>query len=173
MSQSEVQSVALVTGASGGLGKEVARQLAEQGVHVVIASRDPAAAAKTAEELGVSALTVRLDLLINNAAAYVDWSEMGSTADIDASKAVMETNLYGGWRMTQALLPLLQRSSAPRIVNVSSGAGSHEDASTWPGAENMGARPVEVSATGVVWAATLPDDGPTGGFFRDRKPLPW
>ena len=162
----------------------------------------------------------RLDVLINNAAAYVDWSEMGSTADIDASKAVMETNLYGGWRVTQALLPLLRRSSAPRIVNVSSGAGSHEDASfgltarggaaasygiskaalnaltstlatelaqtnvlvnaicpgltaTWPGAENMGARPVEVSATGVVWAATLPADGPTGGFFRDRKPLPW
>ena len=42
MSQSEAQSVALVTGASGGLGKEVARQLAEQGVHAVIASRDPA-----------------------------------------------------------------------------------------------------------------------------------
>jgi NAD(P)-dependent dehydrogenase (short-subunit alcohol dehydrogenase family) len=242
VSQPEAQGVALVTGASGGLGKEVARQLAGQGVHVVIASRDPAAAAKTAEEIGVSALTVgldvtdaesvraaadelandpgRLDVLINNAAAYVDWSERGSTADIDASKAVMETNLYGGWRMTQALLPLLRRSPAARIVNVSSGAGSHEDASfgltarggaaasygiskaalnaltstqatelaqanvlvnaicpglttTWQGAENMGARPVEVSATGVVWAATLPDDGPTGGFFRDRKPLPW
>ena len=132
---------------------------------------------------------------------------MGSTADIDASKAVMETNLYGGWRVTQALLPLLRRSSAPRIVNMSSGAGSHEDAelrshrsrrcgsvvrhqqggaerltstlatelaqtnvlvnaicpgltATWPGAENMGARPVEVSATGVVWAifATSPSD---------------
>jgi hypothetical protein len=37
----------------------------------------------------------------------------------------------------------------------------------------MGARPVEQSATGVVWAATLPDDGPTGGFFRDAQPLPW
>ena len=58
VSQSEAQSVALVTGASGGLGKEVARQLAEQGVHAVIASRDPAATAKTAEELGVSALRV-------------------------------------------------------------------------------------------------------------------
>jgi hypothetical protein len=44
---------------------------------------------------------------------------------------------------------------------------------TWPGAEQMGARPVDESAAGVVWAATLPDDGPRGGFFRDGRPLPW
>lgn len=36
-----------------------------------------------------------------------------------------------------------------------------------------GGRPVEEGAAGIVWAATLPDDGPTGGFFRDGKPLPW
>jgi NAD(P)-dependent dehydrogenase (short-subunit alcohol dehydrogenase family) len=36
-----------------------------------------------------------------------------------------------------------------------------------------GGRPVEAGAASVVWAATLPDDGPTGGFFRDGKPLPW
>ncbi|TAK05980.1 MAG: SDR family oxidoreductase [Candidatus Manganitrophaceae bacterium] len=34
-------------------------------------------------------------------------------------------------------------------------------------------RTVEQGADGIVWAATLPDDGPTGGFFRDRKPIPW
>ena len=44
---------------------------------------------------------------------------------------------------------------------------------TYPGAEAMGARPVEVSARGVVWAATLGADGPSGGFFRDMQPLPW
>ena len=44
---------------------------------------------------------------------------------------------------------------------------------TYPGAEAMGARPVEESAAGVVWAATLPDDGPRGGFFRDGQPLGW
>jgi NAD(P)-dependent dehydrogenase (short-subunit alcohol dehydrogenase family) len=132
----------------------------------------------------------------------------------------METNLFGAWRLSQALLPLLRRSPSPRIVNVSSGAGSHDDAAfglrarggaaatygiskaalnaltatlaaelvettvlvnavcpgltaTWPGAEEMGARPVAESAPGVVWAATLPDDGPRGGFFRDAAPLPW
>jgi NAD(P)-dependent dehydrogenase (short-subunit alcohol dehydrogenase family) len=36
-----------------------------------------------------------------------------------------------------------------------------------------GGRPVQQGAAGIVWAATLPDDGPTGGFFRDERPIPW
>ena len=44
---------------------------------------------------------------------------------------------------------------------------------TYPGGEAQGARPVADGAASIVWAATLPDDGPTGGFFRDGKPLPW
>jgi hypothetical protein len=46
-------------------------------------------------------------------------------------------------------------------------------AATWPGAEAMGARPVADSVPGIVWAATVPDDGPRGGFFRDGSPQPW
>jgi NAD(P)-dependent dehydrogenase (short-subunit alcohol dehydrogenase family) len=161
-----------------------------------------------------------LDILINNAAGYVDWSEMASDADPAAVDRVLQVNLYGSWRMIQAFLPLLRGSRHPRIVNVSSGAGSHADTAfglaarrgaaaaygiskaalnaltatlaaeladspiminavrpgltaTYPGAKAMGARPVQPSATGVVWAATLPDDGPRGGFFRDGQPLGW
>lgn len=44
---------------------------------------------------------------------------------------------------------------------------------TFPGGEKMGARPVKVGAASVVWAAQLPDDGPTGGLFRDGRVLPW
>ena len=69
----------------------------------------------------------RLDVLVNNAAAFVDWSETASTADLDSARAVMDTNLYGTWRVTQAALPLLRASALPRVVVVGSGAGSHSD----------------------------------------------
>ena len=152
-------------------------------------------------------------------AAYVDWTETAGAADLAAADAVVQTNLFGAWRVTQALLPLLRQSPHPRVVNVSSGAGSHGDeqfgltrrggaaatygvskaalnaltatlaaelndtpvlvnaacpglTATWPGAEQMGARPVAEGAASVVWAATLPDAGPRGGLFRDGRPLP-
>ncbi|MEM9325737.1 MAG: SDR family NAD(P)-dependent oxidoreductase [Bacteroidota bacterium] len=44
---------------------------------------------------------------------------------------------------------------------------------TYPGTEAYGARPVSEAVPGILWAATLPDDGPTGGFFRDQRPLSW
>jgi len=234
---------ALVTGAGRGLGREVCRQLATAGFAVVVGTRDPAVGLALIEELdgdGHVAATLdvtdpttiqeaadlvrskagRLDVLVNNAAAFVDWSETVTTADLEVSRRVLETNLYGPWRMVQAFLPLLRHSPHPRVVNVASGAGSHGDAvfglsasggtaatygiskaalialtsklaaelageavivnavcpgltATWPGAEEMGARPVSESAAGVVWAAVLPDDGPRGGLFRDGAPLPW
>lgn len=238
------ERVALITGAARGLGYEVARQLAALDHEVIVTARDPGRAHHAAQELGprvtalpvgldiadetsvdravtaLTDLTGRLDVLVNNAAAYVDWTETATVADLGAARRVLDTNLFGAWRLTQALLPMLRRSPTPRIVNVSSGAGSHEDTAfglrvrggaaasygiskaalnaltstlaaelagtpilvnaicpgltaTWPGAESGGARPAAESAHGVIWAATLPADGPTGEFFRDRRPLPW
>ena len=238
--------VVLVTGAGKGIGKEVARQLAGLGATVLISARDADHARAATEELtlagDVRALPVdlnvaddasvqeaaaalerdpgRLDVLINNAAAYVDWSETASGADLSAARQVLEVNLFGPWRLTNALLPLLRQSAHPRIVNVSSGAGSHGDdqfglakrsgaaasygiskaalnaltstlaaelagtpilvnavcpglTATWLGAEAMGARPVNDGAASVLWAATLPDGGPSGELRRDGRPLPW
>ncbi|GAB2916273.1 SDR family NAD(P)-dependent oxidoreductase [Streptomyces mayteni] len=245
MSRPGHTAVALVTGAGHGLGLEVARQLAAHGTQVYAGARDPekvAAAVRDAD--GVRALPTglditdqasvaaaveaiaessgRLDILVNNAAAHPGETVKDTVtgADLDAAADVMRVNLFGTWRMTQAFLPLLRRSAHPRIVNVSSGAGSHADdrygfavfggaaaihgvskaalnamtavlaaeladtpiivnavcpdvTATVPGAELRGARPVEDSAPGVVWAATLPDDGPRGGLFRDGRPLGW
>jgi NAD(P)-dependent dehydrogenase (short-subunit alcohol dehydrogenase family) len=69
----------------------------------------------------------RLDVLIHNAAGYVDWAETATAADLDATRALFEVNLFGPWRLTQVLLPLLRSSPHPRIVVVASGAGSHGD----------------------------------------------
>ena len=237
--------IALVTGAGKGIGFEVARQLAQKGMMVLLGVRDPAKSAQALEQLKAEGLNVvavivdvaddssvqhlateiepqfgRLDILINNAAAYVDWMETASKADLNSVHTVLETNLFGAWRTTQALLPLLRKSEHPRVVNVSSGAGSHGETqfglttnrgssasygiskaalnaltakfaaelegtgilanavcpdltATAPGMEAMGARPVADGAASIVWAALLPNDGPTGGFFRDGKPLPW
>ena len=228
--------VVLITGAAKGIGREVARQLAERGDTVIVSARDAARAQSVADELGVRGLALDvtdeasvaaaaealdgLDVLVNNAAAFVDWTEMATAADLATARSVLDTNLLGSWRVTQALLPLLRRSEHPRIVMVSSGGGSHADGqfgltrrggaaatygiskaavnaltatlaaeladtpilvnavcpgltATWQGAEQMGARPVADGAASVVWAATLPDDGPRGGFFRDGEPLGW
>ncbi len=235
-----------MTGATKGIGREVARQLARAGASVVVSARELDVAAQTALQLAgdgdVRALSVgldvadaasvaaaaevvaadpgRLDVVINNAAAFVDWSETTTGADLEQARRVLETNLLGAWRVTVALLPLLRQGTHPRVVNVSSGAGSHGDeqfglserggaaasygiskaalnaltsslaaeladtpvlvnsvcpglTATWPGAEQMGARPVTEGAASVVWAAMLDDDGPRGGFFRDGRPLPW
>jgi len=229
--------VALVTGANRGIGFEVCRQLAEKDFVVLLTARDAAKAKAAADKLksaGVIEPVVldvgnahsikhaaseverrygRLDVLINNAGINYDTWETAENADIDGT--VMETittNLLGPWRLCRAFLPLLRKSHAARIVNVSSESGSLAHMGVGPPAyqvtkaalnaltrtiagelrqaqilvnavcpgwvaTDMGGsgapRSVEEGAAGIVWAATLPQNGPTGGFFRDGKPLPW
>ena len=134
-------SIALVTGANKGIGKEIARQLAEAGRTVYLGSRDAARGAQAAEEIGGDARLLvldvtdaasiadaarqvgQLDILINNAGISGD----GKTADLEdiaAFRRIYETNVFGVCAVTNAFLPALRRSAHPRIVNISSGTGS-------------------------------------------------
>jgi NAD(P)-dependent dehydrogenase (short-subunit alcohol dehydrogenase family) len=224
-------TVALVTGANRGIGRETARQLAERGYDVVLSARDEDKAREAAEAVGARPLVLdvsdpasieraaaevtgdpgRLDVLVNNAGVGSDWGVAGVDPDFRAIQTALDTNFLGAYRLTVALLPLLRASEHPRVVNVSSGMGGITEMGGWspgyrvskaalnamtrilstelaeagvlvnsacPGlvATDMGGqfgatKPVDEGAAGIVWLATLPDDGPTGGFFRDGKPI--
>jgi NAD(P)-dependent dehydrogenase (short-subunit alcohol dehydrogenase family) len=141
--------VAVVTGGSRGIGFEVCRQLARLGYAVVLGSRDLRKAELAAKEIdpegeritpchieidnsvNVAALGNwirerfgRLDALVNNASTPPDrWTTAGN-ADLSTVAEALDVNVFGTWRMTQALLPLLRSSPRPRVVNVSSEGGS-------------------------------------------------
>jgi NAD(P)-dependent dehydrogenase (short-subunit alcohol dehydrogenase family) len=237
MSEQGTAGVALVTGANRGIGREVARQLAERGYEVLLSARDGENAEQAARELSEStgaqlqALRLdvadpasiqaaaaqlhddpgRLDVLVNNAGVGTDWGVSGTDPDFDAIGRALETNFYGAYRLTVSVLDLLRLSEHPRVVNVSSGMGGIAEMGGWspgyrvskaalnamtrilstelkeqgvlvnsacPGFVNtdMGGqfgakKSVQDGAAGIVWLATLPDDGPSGGFFRDGKPV--
>jgi NAD(P)-dependent dehydrogenase (short-subunit alcohol dehydrogenase family) len=226
--------VALVSGGNRGIGLEVCRQLAEQGITVVMGSRDAEqgreAAAGLPDGVVVHQLDVadpesverlarsveeefgRLDMLVNNAAISNDEGQSGADADLDRVKEALEANLFGSWRLCEVAIPMMRRNGYGRIVNVSTGLASLEDmgggspgyrvsktalnvltrilASELRGSgilvnavnpgwvqTDMGGtsatRTVEEGAEALVWAATLPNNGPNGGFFRDREPVAW
>ncbi len=236
---------ALVSGANRGIGLEVVRQLATRGDTVILGARDLASGESARQSLGDLAQRVivhpldvtnptsvaqirdfvlqkwgKLDALVNNAGGFYDAQQRASTADLALVREALELNLLGAWALCEAFLPLLRKSDVPRIVNVSSEAGSFGGSyfgivagdgsvpayavskaaltaftvklakdlqgtgilvnavcpgwtATQEGMADMGARPVSEGAAGIVWAATLPANGPSGGFFRDGQPLPW
>ena len=137
-------SVALVTGGARGLGVEISRQLAQAGLQVWLTARSLERAAAGAEsmrgdgDVRAAQLDVsdpdsidrlvqrldRLDVLVNNAAIDYDTDSTAAAADLERVRRALDTNLFGPWQLTQALLPYLRRSDHPRIVNVSSEGGS-------------------------------------------------
>ena len=236
--------VAIVTGANKGIGLEIARQLAREGITVFLGARDEARGRAAAEKLRAEGLDARplrldvtddrsvaaaasrvekdagrLDILVNNAAIAIDDGPPSRISD-ELLRRTYETNVFGVVRVTQAFLPLLRRSAAGRVVNLSSGLGSlalnsdpswafasvkylayntsktavnaitvqfaHELRDTPikvnaadPGYvatdmnQHQGVRSVEQGAATPVRLATLPADGPTGGYFNDEGPVPW
>jgi NAD(P)-dependent dehydrogenase (short-subunit alcohol dehydrogenase family) len=141
--------IALVTGANKGIGYEIARQLAGSGVSVFLGARDAGRGQAAADDLAGQRLDVsftridvcdagsiaaaaaeidarcgRLDILVNNAgiADYTDGAP--GKASLDAVRSELETNFIGALAVTQAMLPLLRKAKAGRIVNITSSLGS-------------------------------------------------
>ena len=241
--------IALVTGANRGIGFEICRQLGGQGHTVIVASRDPdkskAAAAKLRAE-GIDAHALQLDVadsasiaaaadavakqfsvldvLVNNAGTFVEeWGTLPSAVTVAQMRETFDTNFFGPLEVLREFIPLMRKSKAGRVVNVSSDMGSlaninnpesivydvmgpayqaskvainalttlfakefkdtnfkvNSSSPGWSrtdmGGEEAPLSPVEGADT-AVWLATLPDDGPTGGFFsatRERGAMEW
>lgn len=235
--------IALITGANKGIGLETARQLGQQGITVLLGARDLAkglAAAAALRQEGIDAHAIQfdvlnsaditaavakvesdfgvLDILVNNAAILLEALDANTafTVSEEDLRKTFDTNFFAVIAVTNAFLPLLRKSTAGRIVNVSSIVSSLTtqtqglsakmlayDASKTalnaytvhladalkdtkikvnsanPGwvKTDMGtdAAPMDVAygARTEVYLATLPEDGPTGGFFHLEERLPW
>ena len=139
---------ALVTGANKGIGYEVARQLAGKGLQVFVGARNAEAGRKAVEKIskdGGQAIFLEidvannasvnaaareftkvgdhLDVLVNNAGIIVDGDDAILEISDDLLRETLETNTLGALRVMRAFAPLLRKSKAPRVINVSSGGG--------------------------------------------------
>jgi NAD(P)-dependent dehydrogenase (short-subunit alcohol dehydrogenase family) len=165
------KSIALVTGANKGIGREIARQLAAAGHTVYVGSRDVGRGKEAiagidgdarllvldvtdADSIAAAARQVpSLDILVNNAGISSGGRKSVSEEDPEVFRHVYETNVFGVVAVTNAFLPALRRSAHPRIVNISSGSASL--------AASAG------QAEGIIVFAS----GPTGaqGAYRSSK----
>lgn len=239
--------IALITGANRGIGFEIARQLGALGIFVLVGARDQARGDEAARKLkaeNIEASTIRidvtnqasidaaasfimetygkLDILMNNAGiALKNGRVPPSELDVEVFRSTYETNVFGVFTVTKAMLPLLRLSDAGRIVNMSSPMGSltlnsdpnsfymqmppllaYNSSKTAVNAitvffanelRNTGIKVNSISPGYVATAlndhsgfltpeqgakmpvkfATLPADGPTGGFFEENGVVPW
>ena len=237
--------VALVTGANRGIGLEIARQLADLGLRVIIGVRDLARGEAAAEALQnnrreihsqmldvTQAHTIqsaigqivdqfgRLDILVNNAGIMIDAETTILELDLTLFQNTLETNALGPLLLSQVCIPHMRANDYGRIVNISSTLGSLTDIASpdsayavvlspayrlskallngltallakdlrdtnilvnsacpgWVRTRLGGDQAPLMPAQGAetpVWLATLPDDGPRGGFFREKRPIPW
>lgn len=179
-------STAVITGATSGIGKEIARQLIAEGWTVLIGARDIVRGEKVAAEIGGQALPLdvtdaasvasaaaavpALDVLVNNAGISLDTGDVLTEVDVDVFRRTYETNVFGVVAVTNAFLPALRRSPHPRIVNMSSGTGSltwstgpnpqfdFQAAGTGRGAAYRSSK-TALDALTVFYAHALADDG--------------
>lgn len=244
---SEVRKVALITGANKGIGFEIARQLGAQGITILAGVRDQARGEAAVQKLraeDIDATVVhldvtnqatidatatfvdltygKLDILVNNAGISTrEGNTPPSELAFEDLHKTFATNFFGVFAVTKAMLPLLRRSEAGRIVNISSEMGSlsiHSDPTSFaagmPALLAYNASKTALNALTVFFAkelrntsikinsvspgyvatdlnghsgfltteqgakvpvafATLPADGPTGGFFGENGVIAW
>jgi NAD(P)-dependent dehydrogenase (short-subunit alcohol dehydrogenase family) len=240
-----MKPIALITGANKGIGFETAKQLGQKGYTVLVGARDASKGNEAVNLLkteGIDAEFVHVDMddsstfshavekittqyghldaLVNNAGIFIDAGSNAKNVEIELVRKTFDVNLFAQIELTQKFIPLLEKSPAGRIVNLSSILGSltlNADPNSpfgewrslaynsskaalnafttilayhlkdtkikvnsahpgWVKTDLGGSEaPMELEdgAKTSVWLATLPEDGPTGGYFHMQDKLPW
>lgn len=172
--------VALVTGASRGLGKEIARQLLDRGLHVWVSARTLSHAEQACRALGPTAHPLlldvtspasitravaqatsqlgRIDVLVNNA-GVTDGPQRATRADFSLVRTTLDTNLVGAWRTANAVIPHMVAAGYGRIVNISSNLGSLHQMTNDAGEPAYRVSKAALSALTRVLAAELTETG--------------
>ena len=244
---SEISKIALITGANKGIGFEIARQLGAQGITILAGVRDQARGEAAVQQFRAEAIDAtavhldvtnqatidaavafidqtygKLDILVNNAGISTrEGSTPPSELALEDVRKTFATNVFGVFAVTKAMLPLLRRSEAGRIVNLSSEMGSlsiNSDPTSYVSylpptlaynasktalnaltvffAKELRNTPIKVNSVSPGYVATdlnehsgfltpeqgaklpvafatLPVDGPTGGFFGEQGVIAW
>ncbi len=137
----------IVTGGNRGLGRQISKELATLGHEVILTARDVTRGKEVADEIGTTFMHLdvaddqsistfisefskkydSLDVLVNNAGIFQDKDKPAHDPNFEIIRKTLETNLLGAWQMTVQLLPLLKKSTDPRVINMSSGLGAMND----------------------------------------------
>lgn len=182
--------VAVVSGANRGIGLEVCRQLAQHGHRVILGSREQAKGERAASELSGAGLEVlplqldvgdpasvkrlcdavserfgRVDVLVKHGRIVNVSSEAGSISEMGGGTPAYSVSKAALNALTRVLAAELRPERI--LVNAVCPGWTATDMG------GRGGRAVAEGAASVVWAALLDDDGPSGGFFRDGRTVPW
>jgi NAD(P)-dependent dehydrogenase (short-subunit alcohol dehydrogenase family) len=182
MATSPIKTIALVTGGNRGIGREIARQLAAAGVHVVMTARQSAAAKEAADAVAAQGGSAEglvldvddsasiahaarefagrfdhLDVLVNNAGVYHDKGTTILTAPRELFASTLYTNTFGAIEVVQQFLPALKKGTAARIINMSSGYGQLSDLS--PDVSSYCLSKLALNGVTIMLAKALAADG--------------
>ncbi len=174
----KTEKIALVTGANKGIGFEIIQQLASSGFQVFLTARDRQRGEEACRNLQRDGFSVEflqldvtdedsiaqlakelasridhLDVLVNNAGIILDAAN-DSVLQVDPKVIVqtLETNTFGPLRLTQKLVPLLEKSSSGKVINISSGGGQLTDMGDWAPAYSLSKTALN-AVTGMMAAA--------------------